>query len=169
MSAQPPPPPTPAGARRPVPVPFGDEPTRQVDDDLLTALRNSVPAKPSPRVNTPKPGAPKPTLPRPSVVRPAAPDDPTRMAHVDSLGINNSSGADGAARSGAGPSQFRPSAPPDPGLGSFDPEESTRLASLDSLAAMERARNHGPSNDERTRAVNIRNDPSISDIDWDLD
>ena len=23
--------------------------------------------------------------------------------------------------------------------------------------------------DERTRAVNIRNDPSISDIDWDLD
>jgi hypothetical protein len=34
---------------------------------------------------------------------------------------------------------------------------------------MERARNHGPSNDERTRAVNIRNDPSISDIDWDLD
>jgi hypothetical protein len=34
---------------------------------------------------------------------------------------------------------------------------------------MERARNHGPGNEERTRAVNIRNDPSISDIDWDLD
>ncbi len=47
-------------------------------------------------------------------------------------------------------------------------DEATRLASLDSLAAMERVRG-GPSNDERTRAVNIRNDPSISDIDWDLD
>ena len=47
--------------------------------------------------------------------------------------------------------------------------DATRLASLDGIAAMERARNHGPSNDERTRAVNIRNDPSISDIDWDLD
>jgi hypothetical protein len=50
-----------------------------------------------------------------------------------------------------------------------DSEDATRLASLDGIAAMERARNHGPSNDERTRAVNIRNDPSISDIDWDLD
>ena len=61
----------------------------------------------------------------------------------------------------------------EPNFGSFedhqDPDEATRLSSLDGIAAMERARNHGPSNDERTRAVNIRNDPSISDIDWDLD
>mgnify|MGYP000564813914 CR=1 FL=1 len=44
----------------------------------------------------------------------------------------------------------------------------TRLSSLEGLAAMERARQSG-GNDERTRAVNIRNDPSISDVDWDLD
>jgi hypothetical protein len=48
-------------------------------------------------------------------------------------------------------------------------DEATRLSSIDGIAAMERGRNHGPSHDERTRAVNIRNDPSISDIDWDLD
>jgi hypothetical protein len=36
------------------------------------------------------------------------------------------------------------------------------------MAAMERARHQG-SNEERTRAVNIHNDPAISDIDWDLD
>jgi hypothetical protein len=35
---------------------------------------------------------------------------------------------------------------------------------------MERARPlPTTSNDERTRAVDIRNDRSISDIDWDLD
>jgi hypothetical protein len=50
-----------------------------------------------------------------------------------------------------------------------DPDEATRLASVDSMAALERARAHGQATDERTRAVNIRNDPSISDIDWDLD
>jgi len=47
-------------------------------------------------------------------------------------------------------------------------DEATSIASLDGIAAMERARHQG-NNDERTRAVNIRNDPSISDIDWDLD
>ena len=48
-------------------------------------------------------------------------------------------------------------------------DEATRLASRDSIGKRERSRNHGPSHDDRTRAVNIRNDPSISDIDWDLD
>jgi hypothetical protein len=48
-------------------------------------------------------------------------------------------------------------------------DEATSIASLEGIAAMERARHHGPSNEERTRAVNIRADPSISDIDWDLD
>ena len=168
--------------RRSVPSPFNDEPTRQVDDDLLTALRNSVPAKPSPRVSTPKP-TPKPTpraslpkpLPRPSVVRPAAHDDPTRLAHVASLGFNESEGSEDLTRpSDDFPPRFvAPSPTTDPSFDSAeehrDPEEATRLASLEGIAAMERARNHGSPNDERTRAVNIRNDPSISDIDWDLD
>jgi len=50
-----------------------------------------------------------------------------------------------------------------------DSEEATRLSRIEGGAARERARHHGPSHDERTRAVNIRNDPSISDIDWDID
>ena len=48
-----------------------------------------------------------------------------------------------------------------------DEAEATRVASIDALTAMERMRKQG--NDDSTRAVNIRNDPSISDIDWDLD
>jgi len=72
------------------------------------------------------------------------------------------------------PSRRRMAVPP-PGAdnGAFDdnhdPDEATRLASIDGMAGTDRARNHGPSNEDRTRAVNIRNDPSISDIDWDLD
>ena len=50
-----------------------------------------------------------------------------------------------------------------------DPDEATRLSRIEGIAAMERTRHPGPSHDERTRAVNIRNDPSISDIDWDID
>jgi hypothetical protein len=58
----------------------------------------------------------------------------------------------------------------DPDGGTEDHDEATRMASLDGMAAMERARQvPQPSGDERTRAVNIRNDKSISDIDWDLD
>jgi thioredoxin reductase/ferredoxin len=152
-------------ARRPVPTPFADEPTRQVDDELLTVLRNAMPAKPSP----------KPTLPRPSAVRPARHDEPTRMAHIDPLAFEDAPPLDDMTRPSSDfPPQYLSPAPAgDPGFGEIedhhDPEEATRLASLEGIAAMERARNHGPSNDERTRAVNIRNDPSISDIDWDLD
>ncbi|TMQ11611.1 MAG: 4Fe-4S dicluster domain-containing protein [Deltaproteobacteria bacterium] len=166
-------------------VTFGDEPTRQVDDELLAALRNAPSAKPSPA-----PAWSKPKLPPPSTIRPAAPDEPTRMASIEGFG-------DGPTRRDRVEAPPVPDAPDDeledmtrpaedfqarflpvapstePGVGSFedhrDLDESTRLASLDSIAAMERARNHGPSHDERTRAVNIRNDPSISDIDWDLD
>jgi thioredoxin reductase/ferredoxin len=167
--------------RRSVPVPFGDEPTRQVDDDLLTALRNSVPAKPSPRVTTSKPSLPRPTasrpaLPRPGGVRPAGHDEPTRLAHIGSL-LPDAQGVDHGADDLTRPSDDFPprflAQPTDPDAGSHDDhrglDDSTRLASMDSIAALERARNHGTSNDERTRAVNIRNDPSISDIDWDLD
>jgi len=51
-------------------------------------------------------------------------------------------------------------------------DEATRMANIDGIAAMERARKgkvEQPPQDERTRAVNIRSDKSISDIDWDLD
>jgi len=169
--SQPPPPPRsrqlnvpqPPPSRRPVPVPFGEEPTRQVDDELLTALRNAPPAKASPKAG----------LPRPGVVRPARHDEPTRLASLDSLGVDDGHGIDDLTRPADDypPRFLSPAAAAEPGgfEDHRDPEEATRLASLDGIAAMERARNHGPSHDERTRAVNIRNDPSISDIDWDLD
>jgi thioredoxin reductase (NADPH) len=163
--------------RRPVPAPFGEEPTRQVDDALLSQLRNAPPAKASPR---PNPSGLSP-LPRPMPVRPARPDEPTRMAHIGSFGYDDPDGdPDGDLdREMTLPSDdFRSrflSTPANtlPNLGGVedhrDPDEATRLASLEGIAAMERARNLGPGNEERTRAVNIRNDPSISDIDWDLD
>ncbi|HET7504791.1 MAG TPA: NAD(P)-binding domain-containing protein [Kofleriaceae bacterium] len=188
-------PPTPT-SRRPPSTPFGDEPTRQVDDDLLTALRTSLPAKPSPRVTAPLPTAaprpptarpspskvsPRPQLPKPSTHRPAY-DDDTRMGHMDSLGLDDPTralnSADARRLVDEGPRFVSPVPVTDPDrpaqppahLSGFEDnaDEATRLASLEGIAAMERAR-HGPSNEERTRAVNIRNDPSISDIDWDLD
>jgi hypothetical protein len=139
-----------------VPSPFNDEPTRQLDDNLLSALRNAPPAK----------AAPRPGLPKPSTIR-AAPTDPTIDAFADGDSEDMTLPADDLRV------RFRsPGSTTDPDLeleDDRDPDEATRLASLDGIAAMERARNHGPSNEDRTRAVNIRNDPSISDIDWDLD
>ena len=160
MNAVPPPP------RRGLPVPFGDEPTRQVDEGLLTALRNAPPAKPSPRPNA-----------RPTLIRAAQPDELLRPAPIEALGFDESEALDDAdaARPGDGfPPRFLATPPPGDATlesieGHEDPDDASRLASLEAVAAMERARNHGPSNEERTRAVNIRNDPSISDIDWDLD
>jgi thioredoxin reductase (NADPH) len=163
--------------RRPVPAPFGEEPTRQVDDALLSQLRNAPPAKASPRPNS----SGLSPLPRQMPVRPARPDEPTRMAHINSFGYDDPDGdPDGDLdREMTLPSDdFRlrfVSTPANtvPNLAGVedhrDPDEATRLASLEGIAAMERARNLGPGNEERTRAVNIRNDPSISDIDWDLD
>jgi len=189
-------PPTMASPTRrpaPVPVPFGEEPTRQVDDDLLTALRNAPPAKPAPRpaprpAPAPKPSArPKPTLPPPNLVRAAAPDDPTRLADISGLGFDDrgNRGLDRGLDRGMDHDIDDMTRPADdfksrrrPAVSAADArafddarelEDSTRMASLDGMAAMERARTQNPANDERTRAVNIRNDPSISDIDWDLD
>jgi len=205
----------PAQPRRPLPAPFSDEPTRQVDDQLLTALRNAPPAKPSPKPGLPRPSAIQPAAGRPSAIQPAqrpsavhaaprpsalqavprpsaivraAPDDPTRMAHIGALGLDAppdlgidhdldhdiDRGLDELTRPADDfPPRFLPTAPiTEPGMnGGFEDhrDEATRLASLDGIAAMERARHHGPPHDERTRAVNIRNDPSISDIDWDID
>ena len=144
-------------ARRPVPPPFSEEPTRQVDDPLLLeALRNNAvpPERPTPAFG----------------------DEPTRMAPFDPRAYDETGMAEYTQREldkqtpVAAPSRTYPSVPDleDQRVG----DEATRLASLDGIAAMERARKGQPihpGNDERTRAVNIRNDPSISDVDWDLD
>jgi hypothetical protein len=136
-------------AKRPVPAPFGDEPTRQVDDKLLAQLRGNNEAAPM-------------RLP------PNAFDEPTRLAPVDPLFSDtmDETGSRGA------PDQL-----PTPPVGSLpltgfednSHDEATRLANLDGIAAMERANHNQAHTDERTRAVDIRNDESISDVDWDLD
>jgi hypothetical protein len=93
------------------------------------------------------------------------------MAPVDPRAYDETGIEEFTARDKATPVAPRPYLPPE--LEDHrNTDEATRLASLDGMAAMERARKGQPiqpGNDERTRAVNIRNDPSISDVDWDLD
>ncbi|HEY0191621.1 MAG TPA: hypothetical protein VGC42_10915, partial [Kofleriaceae bacterium] len=169
-------------SRLPVPAPFGDEPTRQVDDQLLSALRNAPPAKPSPRQEpraaaAPRASAtsPKPMLPKPGI-QAARPDEPTRISiDTNNLGNAGASGFDNDEMTRPSDDlhhKFLANAPATdpPGFTGFEDhagDEATRLSSFDGLSALERARAQG--NDERTRAVNISNDSSISDVDWDLD
>lgn len=124
--------------KRSVPPPFTEEPTRQVNNEMLAQLR----AMDAARQEEPTRLANQPLTEE--VTSPA--EMATRAPlHLPALEIDDFSGQ----------------------------EEATRLANLDGLAAMERARPQTPARgahtDERTRAVDIRNDKSISDIDWDLD
>ena len=123
-SLRPPPPPVPPGKRRPVPPPFSDEPTRQVDDEMLSALLKSQPT------------------------REDFNEEPTRLANIDPRAYDERV----AARAKLPPPSTIPA----------DPDEATRIASIDGLSRTS-------ANDERARAANLRDDPSISDIDWDLD
>jgi len=178
-SAPPPPPreaspPTPRSrnegrpARRPVPPPFSDDPTRQVDDELLRALRDmpgDAPAPPPrPKAPTYLPMTPPPTPPSPFE------DGPTRMATFDPRELDDLA-AEGVTEHDPVMEKFLAQAPATDPQGGFDEhyDEATRLASLDGIAAMERARHNPVGHDDRTRAVNIRHDKSMSDIDWDLD
>jgi thioredoxin reductase (NADPH) len=143
--------PAPTSSRRAVPPPFSDEPTRQVDDNILSALRMQQAAAPSPSSS-------------------GFNDEPTRMSKIDPRAYDET-GIEQRTHPGDR-GKFTPTVPAtDPNIPDLEDhtnDEATRMASLDGIAAMERARGMPP-NDERTRAVNIRNDPSISDIDWDLD
>ncbi len=130
----------PPAGRRPVPPPFSEEPTRQVDDaGILEALRQLPGGGGADRGPAP---APPPKA--------AFGEEPTRMANIDARALDEA----GAA------------------MLEDNSDEATRLSNFDAIAAMEqRPRQPAahPASEERTRAVNIRNDPSISDIDWDLD
>ncbi len=141
----------PRSGRRPVPAPFSDEPTRQVDGAALQALRLDLAVEEAstehatkharhvpptdlertrlPRAPTPKPKSPPtydPGLPTPALFDVRDDEvptyDPATLEDVDAV------------------------------------EDATQLAGLEALPA-----------DDRTRAVNIRNEASISDIDWDID
>ncbi|HEY0191289.1 MAG TPA: hypothetical protein VGC42_09230, partial [Kofleriaceae bacterium] len=169
-------PPPSSQSRRPVPAPFGDEPTRQVDDQLLSALRNAPPAKrqdPAPQPARASATSPKPALPKPGV-HSARPDEETRISIDTNALAPSASGFENDEMTRPSDDlhhKFLANAPAtDPhGFTGFEDhgDEATRLSSYDGLSALERARAQG--NDERTRAVNIRNDSSISDVDWDLD
>lgn len=158
----PPPPITrsqPVAGRRPVPPPFSDEPTRQVDDNILAALRMQEPARP----------------PQP----PSFHDESSRTYDATLYDEQTRVGGPLDEHSESGASRTiervieRPRAAqlttPAPSSENGFVDEATSIASLDGIAAMERARHQGIPNEDRTRAVNIRNEPSISDIDWDLD
>ncbi len=146
------PPPVPRGAagpgRRPVPPPFGDEATRQVNDnELMAALRAA-----------PGPGQAKSQF-----------DEPTRLGEIDPRFL------DEEAKRAASEPKFLSYAPPTYiaplRSTSFDDNEATRASNMDGMAQIERNNRPAqpPSREERTRTVDIRNDRSISDIDWDLD
>jgi thioredoxin reductase/ferredoxin len=155
--------------RRELPKPFDDK-TRQVNDqELLAAVRNA-----------PGPGGPgSPLIPGGPGNRPRTPgifDAQTRVADLDGrLAFDED---DGLTRPGDGltrlddepkflPSNTEQSMPPEH---LDDDDEATSMASVDKLAALERAgRASKPGHhDERTRAVDIRTD-KLSKIDWDID
>jgi hypothetical protein len=141
-SSQPPQPPQVARARAPLPRPF-DEPTRAVEEsELLKKARAAPPAGPS------------------------FDDLPTRLGErlFDDAGID-----DGLSTLvGESPPKFINSATiPDAGTSrDFDDGEATRLSNINLNGSRSQGAGRG---DERTRAVDIRNDRSMSDVDWDID
>ncbi|NVB77720.1 MAG: hypothetical protein HOV81_04935 [Kofleriaceae bacterium] len=163
-------------ARKPLPNPFNEATRAMQDEELLAAVR----AAPGPGRVEPARGQERGSLF----------DEPTRMGDIDSHLIESTRRPDDiTARENAvtGPdAEYPPKFLPantelSPPLFNdrFDDDEATRMASVDGSLPPKRSR--GPSrlpppsrspaskNDERTRAVDIRNDPSISDIDWDID
>ncbi|MDB4959928.1 MAG: 4Fe-4S ferredoxin iron-sulfur binding domain protein [Myxococcales bacterium] len=142
-NSQPPP------AKRPVPRPFDDQPTRNVDEALLNALRSN------PAASAPPSGGSRSVF-----------DEPTRMANVDAKMLDS---LDEAATRASNAAKFLPANTVPSGSQQFDElEDATALATID-IAAIERAHRPGPGKEDRTRAVDIRNDKSMSDIDWDID
>ncbi|MBX3161195.1 MAG: hypothetical protein KF773_34860, partial [Deltaproteobacteria bacterium] len=149
----------------------GDEPTRQVDDSILAALRNHDAQQAAQQRGGGDPGG--------------FHDEPTRMAPIDPRAYDETGleemtrPADPrAGRVTPTPVPPRPQKPPpkaktpvamldleDHSLG----DEATRMSSIEGITAMERARQQAGNHEDRTRAVNIRNDPSMSEVDWDLD
>jgi hypothetical protein len=136
------------GRRAPLPKPF-EEPTRAVQDaELLAQVRNA-----------PGPGRVGPAG-RPG----GAPFDDveTKLGNIDARLLDDH--AVDAALAVAG-EKFIPSTT-EPQAMLFDDNEATRLSNVDGSLP---GRTTAPTRDERTRAVDIRNDPSMSDVDWDID
>ncbi|HUJ63534.1 MAG TPA: hypothetical protein VLX92_33775, partial [Kofleriaceae bacterium] len=149
-TAKPPSQPPPVRQKRELPRPF-EEKTRQVrDDELMAALR----------------GAPGPGRLSFDDDRNEPFDEPTRMGDIDAKMLDAAAAAGRAIpvpENGEYPPRFL-AANTEPSASIFEnnEDEATRMAHIDSARKPQ-------STEERTRAVDIRNDPSISDIDWDID
>jgi thioredoxin reductase/ferredoxin len=144
--------PPPSRGRPVLPKPFED-PTRAMrDDELLRAVRSA----PGPGRVDDEPLRGVRSAPGRNVF-----EEPTRMGGVDPAALFD--GLDEPATRAEYPPKFldaKTEHAPSP----FD-EEATRMANADGSPRQPRT----AGNEERTRAVDIRNDPSISDIDWDID
>jgi hypothetical protein len=136
-----------APARRaPLPKPF-EEPTRAVNDaELVKAVRSA-----------PGPG------------RVASPFDdlPTRLGDIDAKLLDDHA-VDEALQGMVTGDKFIASVT-EPQSMLFDDNEATSLADLDGSLKQASGGAKPPRRDEQTRAVDIRNDPSMSDVDWDID
>jgi hypothetical protein len=164
----PPPPARGGGGRRP-PNPFEDKTRAMQDAELIAAVR----------------GAPGPGQAPTSLF-----DEPTRMGEIDENLLAATQREDlitDREQAADYPPKFLSAAtelsPPLFGQGGVDPHafeidsdaEKTRMANVDSIQRRTPRKPPPPSrnpqggHEERTRAVDIRNDPSISDIDWDID
>jgi hypothetical protein len=136
--------------RAKLPLPFEGEPTRAAKDaELHAALRNAVPP-----------------------ARVAFFEEPTTLGNIDAA-LLDAAAEDHMTRPDSPlPSKFL-TPTTEPGTTTFDDgaeDEATRLASVDSIKKDNRRNKMvGPKSEERTRSVDLRNDHSISDIDWDID
>jgi hypothetical protein len=154
------PPPGPRGKRPPLPNPFNEQTRAMQDEELIAAVRSA-----------PGPG------------RSAPPnnlfDEPTRLGGVDEGLLESTKREQALPPADEYPPKFLNPATeisePVFGAGGFD-DEATRMANVDGPVRPAKpakpARRVPPppkGNDERTRAVDIRNDGSINDVDWDID
>ncbi|MGE3547812.1 MAG: NAD(P)/FAD-dependent oxidoreductase, partial [Kofleriaceae bacterium] len=151
--------------RKPFPAQFTDEPTRPVDDKLLAMLRSTPDAAPPPAPVNEAPMFLSTPLDAGNATIDIDPYEDTSAAFIED-------------RPPADPSIAKfLSQPPatDPNLPGIedhrdDPLDSTQLDenAHHAIAEMERARSLGMP-EENTRAVKIRGDRPMSDIDWDLE
>jgi thioredoxin reductase/ferredoxin len=157
-TAPPPQQPPPRDRRAPLPAPFDpfdeSEPTR--------ALGAAEAPKPPPSNARP--------LQRP-VPRGQFDQQETKVAGFDPRALAGAEQFPDETRPEPDPSKFMPTSTEPAPYRPLSEEEATSVANLENIARVERANRdaRAQKNEERTRAVDIRNDPSISDIDWDID
>ncbi|HEX5057703.1 MAG TPA: NAD(P)-binding domain-containing protein [Kofleriaceae bacterium] len=175
------PPPLPLRAVSPPPPPV--LPARSKPASMpppARAPRVNDPSEPAPARSNPSPRRGLPTPFSADAPRSSLFDEPTRLGDVDAHLLDQTRPKQ-SAPDAEYPPKFLPAttelAPPM----HFDEDEATRLASPDGKLPPRRQppppRGQAPAprgtakhgDNERTRAVDIRNDPSINDIDWDID